>query len=449
MNSSTISFLWKNTRYFQGLLALLGVVICWVGSSFAIQGIFTEFEYSKPFFITYFNTCTFSFYLAIYWFTTTPNQRHWSRSTERQPLPSGDYVSFDETQPLLSAQKSTTVVVPTTTTTTTTTITNATSSSFSGMVTPSLTIAAPIEPSPCNASLMSVPPASNKTTSITGEDIDRWTAKMEINLSTTHDHLPVHEKDRSMSLHEIASLSAKFCIIWFLANWTQNASLAYTSVASSTVIGSTSGLFTLLVGSMAGVEQLSFARCIAATISLVGVALVTYAPAQSSTPSDSPSLSSHLWGDALALLGAFFYGCYTVLLKRQMHNETRADTTLFFGFVGIFNMFGMWPILLLLHWLGLETFALPGSSTIWTILCINAFLGTFLSDYLWLLAVLLTSPLVATLGLALSIPIAFFGDIVFKGLIVNVSYWIGAGLVLCGFIGVNSATLWEQRLPTT
>jgi hypothetical protein len=37
MNHSRVTVLWHNTRYFQGILALLGVVLCWVGSSFAIQ----------------------------------------------------------------------------------------------------------------------------------------------------------------------------------------------------------------------------------------------------------------------------------------------------------------------------------------------------------------------------------------------------------------------------
>ncbi|RKP25659.1 hypothetical protein SYNPS1DRAFT_15354 [Syncephalis pseudoplumigaleata] len=351
MNQSCLAVLWHNTRYVQGVLALLGVVVCWVGSSFAVQGMFTDYEYSKPFFLTYFNTCTFTLYLGVYWATTAPADRHWARGLESHQA---HHEAADETAPLLRAKDG----------------------------------------------------------------------------------------------HTTPSLSAKFCVLWFLANWSQNASLAYTSVASSTVIGSTSGLFTLLIGSMAGVERLTLARCVAALCSLVGVALVTNAPAHLPDPVDeAPSLVSHLWGDALALMGAFFYGCYTVLLKCRMHDDTQANNTLFFGLVGLFNMVGMWPFLLLLHCLGWETFALPDVPVVWAIILVNAFLGTFLSDYLWLLAVLLTSPLVATLGLALSIPLAFFGDIVFKGLVVNATYWIGTGLVLCGFLGVNSATLWEQSLP--
>lgn len=76
---------------------------------------------------------------------------------------------------------------------------------------------------------------------------------------------------------------------------------------------------------------------------------------------------------------------------------------LFFGFVGAFNILLLWPLMPILHYLGLETFELPMNSTLWTVIFLNAFIGTFLSDYLWLLAMLMTSPLVVTLGIALTV----------------------------------------------
>ena len=43
--------------------SLLGlVVILWVGSSTLIQTIFTEIDFDKPFFLTYFSTSLFSIY---------------------------------------------------------------------------------------------------------------------------------------------------------------------------------------------------------------------------------------------------------------------------------------------------------------------------------------------------------------------------------------------------
>jgi solute carrier family 35 protein F5 len=63
----------------------------------------------------------------------------------------------------------------------------------------------------------------------------------------------------------------------------------------------------------------------------------------------------------------------------------------------------MWPVFPILHFLGLEKFELPFSPYLWVMVLLNAFIGTFLSDYLWLLAMLMTSPLVVTLGISLTV----------------------------------------------
>lgn len=44
-----------------------------------------------------------------------------------------------------------------------------------------------------------------------------------------------------LTSRETAHLAAVFCIFWFIANWTVNSSLEFTSVASATILSSTSG----------------------------------------------------------------------------------------------------------------------------------------------------------------------------------------------------------------
>jgi solute carrier family 35 protein F5 len=127
---------------------------------------------------------------------------------------------------------------------------------------------------------------------------------------------------------------------------------------------------------------------------------------QLTQPGDSINdfaIPTPLIGDLLALCGAVFYGCYTTLLKVKIGDESRIDMPLFFGFVGAFNVLLLWPAFPILHFLGLEKFELPFSPSLWIMVLINAFVGTFLSDYLWLLAMLMTSPLVVTLGISLTV----------------------------------------------
>ena len=52
---------------------------------------------------------------------------------------------------------------------------------------------------------------------------------------------PAQEADDRLTPEETAKLAAYFCFLWFAANWTLNAALAYTSVASATVLSSMSG----------------------------------------------------------------------------------------------------------------------------------------------------------------------------------------------------------------
>ena len=52
-----------------------------------------------------------------------------------------------------------------------------------------------------------------------------------------------HEEDLPpLTTNETLQLASTFCFIWFAANWTVNASLDYTSVASATIMSSMSGM---------------------------------------------------------------------------------------------------------------------------------------------------------------------------------------------------------------
>lgn len=54
-----------------------------------------------------------------------------------------------------------------------------------------------------------------------------------------------------------------------------NSALANTSVASTTVLTSTSGLFTLFFGALLGQESIRIAKVVAVFISMAGVAMTT------------------------------------------------------------------------------------------------------------------------------------------------------------------------------
>lgn len=220
-------------------------------------------------------------------------------------------------------------------------------------------------------------------------------AVLEQELARTEDE---GENLPPLTTRETAKLASIFCFLWFIANWSVNASLRYTSVGSSTVLASTSGLFTMIVGRLVGIEGLSVWKISAVigrsvnsilvcdpmtdySISFVGVLLVSLAdssPAHPKTnpppPSSSATLpppSNPLLGDALALLSAAFYAFYLSLLKVRIKTESRVDMQLFFGFVGLFNILACWPMGVLLHVTGIEPFGWPIGWKEWTGVAVN------------------------------------------------------------------------------
>ncbi|KAF9960138.1 hypothetical protein BGZ72_007825 [Mortierella alpina] len=373
------------TRYTIGILALLSVVCIWVSSSFLMNNIFAGQKYNKPFFVTYINTASFSLYLL------GPLFKNWLRI----------YKDEKPSAPLLTKDL----------------------------------------PSTGSYGSISEPRARDSTASLPSFSSTGSSDEVTLEQGTGSGLA----EDKPLTHREIAQLSFAFCMLWFAANWATNASLAYTTVASSTILASMSGFFTLAIGAILKTETFSSLKLIAVCGSVLGVALVSQSDRGGNPSNEQCAPSAPLFGDFLALMSALFYGCYTVLLKVRIQNENRVNMSLFFGFVGLFNLVLLWPLFGVLHWTGVEPFELPGDSRIVWMIGVNALVGTFVSDYLWLLSMLMTSPLVVTLGLSLTIPLALLGDVVGYGRVLGVGYWIGASLVLAGFFGVNGVTLSERQ----
>lgn len=73
----------------------------------------------------------------------------------------------------------------------------------------------------------------------------------------------------------------------------------------------------------------------------------------------------------VALGSAVVYGMYIVVMKKRVGNEDRVNMPLFFGLVGFFNLIFLWPGLFVLHWTGVEPFALPPTGRVWTIVLVS------------------------------------------------------------------------------
>lgn len=251
------------------------------------------------------------------------------------------------------------------------------------------------------------------------------------------------DDDQRLSLHETIKLSAEFCILWFSANFVTNASLSYTSVASQTILSSTSSFFTLFVGALCRVERINKVKITGSLVSFFGILLVTRSDSKLNqsleTQEQSTDALKTLVGNILALSGALLYGVYSTLLKRKVRDESRVNMKIFFGFVGLFTLIFLWPSMILLHYMGWETFELPSTPRVITIVITNCLI-TFISDFCWANAMLLTSPLTVTVGLSVTIPFAMFGDFILKRKPMTLLYLLGAVLILGSFFIINKSS---------
>ena len=246
-----------------------------------------------------------------------------------------------------------------------------------------------------------------------------------------------------ISLLETLKLSAKFSLLWFADCYFLLACLEYTTVASSTILTSTSSIFTMMFAVITGVESFTIRKLAGVLTSLTGVILISVVDytGQSSDEEhrgDFPEKSTGelALGNTLALLSAILYGVYTVFMKRSFPDENKINMPIFFGFIGLINVLCLWPGFFVLHYTGFETFELPTEGQIILILLLNA-LGSMLADIFCAYAVLMTSPILVTVGLSLEIPLSLVGQIVLNSQTSTWLYWIGAIVVACSFIIVN------------
>lgn len=237
------------------------------------------------------------------------------------------------------------------------------------------------------------------------------------------------------SWKEVMRNAIILCPVWFVMNFSFNTSLSMTSVASNTIMSSTSSLFTLLI-------EAYFLNTIITPMNVLGVlctiagAVLVALPDISSGHGGSTG-TYPLLGDSLALLSAVLYGVYSVLLQTRLKGSD-VPMTMLFGCMGLINVLLFGPVAIVLYISGVEP--LSGLSLNVALSLLGNGVISALADTLWATAVLLTSPLVATIGISLTIPLAVLADVLFLHRTFQPVYVGGGICVLLGFLFVNFRT---------
>ncbi|KAL0263708.1 hypothetical protein SLS55_002689 [Diplodia seriata] len=395
---------WRHTL---GITLLLVTVLLWTASNFLASTIFADDTYSKPFFVTYINTAFFVIPLGPILF----------RKARRDPE------QFRQ-------------------------LTDAVKRPFSKR---GVSAYAPVKEQEDGA----------EREAFLGQPQDEDSGSADLEAAGASQTLSVElgdpplEHTEGLTFVDTAKLSFEFSLVWFLANYFTAACLEYTTVASSTILTSTSSIWTLLVGAFIGVEHFTIRKLLGVLASLAGIVLISTVDISGTNNNDenrgsfpSKTQGEIALGDALAFLSAVMYGFYAVLMKKRIGDESRVSMPLFFGLVGLFNVVVLWPGFFLLDITGIEPFEMPPSFRVTAIVLVNS-ATSLVSDMCWAYAMLLTgSPLVVTVGLSMTIPCSLIGQILINGQTSHWAYWIGAIVVLASFIFVNHEEVKEEGEET-
>ena len=197
-----------------------------------------------------------------------------------------------------------------------------------------------------------------------------------------------------LSFRETAVLSLEFCMLWFVANYFASACLEYTSVASVTILTSTSSVWTLIFCALFRVEAFSLRKLIGVLASLAGVVLISTVDLSGESDENRGSFPHKTTaqiaiGDSMAFISAVVYGMYVTVMKRRVGDEEKVNMQLFFGLVGVFNLVLLWPLFFILHWTNIEPvsdvpgqlmndeiltpiqFQMPPSGKVWTVIIVS------------------------------------------------------------------------------
>jgi solute carrier family 35 protein F5 len=239
--------------------------------------------------------------------------------------------------------------------------------------------------------------------------------------------------------------------LWFLANCSYNMSLSKTSITSSTIISTTSTLWTFCFAVCAKAERFSTMAVVGVLMTMAG-SLLTGLHDQLSSGSGEASAANataapddgggggevvgSVWGDVLSLFSAMMYGVYSTTLRVLCPDDEFISMPLMFGYLGVCTSVLLFPILAYL----LATGELQGLG--WGLIgwiCLKSLGNNVLADYFWARAVVLTSPTVVAVGLSITVPLAFLSDFVLHQTVPDMLNLSGAALVVVGFTLVNLA----------
>lgn len=238
-------------------------------------------------------------------------------------------------------------------------------------------------------------------------------------------------------------LAAPFAAFYFGANYFNSAAFSLTYMSSASILGNASGIFSLIMGRLAGVEELSMFKIISVVLTFLGVLLLKIFEAQS----NDAAVPNPVRGNIYAIVAAFLYGCYSTYLKKVVGegDSELISGSVMFGMTGIYSLLFLWPGLVVLHyWKELPRL----TATVARDLVLNALFGTVVANFAWNAAITFTSSVMVAVGLSFLTPVSVVIDhVLYPNDGIKWYKILSMLLMLIGFAFINLASIrpaWDR-----
>lgn len=216
-----------------------------------------------------------------------------------------------------------------------------------------------------------------------------------------------------LKFSEVIILALHVALLYLCYNFMVMNALRFTSASNQTVLGTTTSMFTLIIGRFLGIDRFSMKKVFCIIVSTTGVLLVNVSENKERNNGNGSKFTpkNPLLGNCFALVGALLYALYLILMKIKCGSENRTtNERRLLGYVGIWTFLLSAPVLYCLDYFQIEEFQhIPIHHKIFRLILING-VFSIISDYATILAMLLTSPLVTSLSLTSSVPITIVID---------------------------------------
>jgi drug/metabolite transporter (DMT)-like permease len=224
-----------------------------------------------------------------------------------------------------------------------------------------------------------------------------------------------------------------------------------TSPSDLTAIYNCSAFFAYVFSVPILKEKLRFDKSFAVVVAIVGVLIVSYAPAaEDDTTPDPGEPKNRLLGNLVIGVGSILYGFYEVLYKKLgcPPEGTSPGRGMIFAntmgsLIGSFTLLVLWIPLPILHVLGLEKFEFPRGEAAWMLIISTLSNAVFSGSFLVLIS--LTSPVLSSVAALLTIFLVAIVDWLWRGKTLTPATIGGGMLIVIAFVLLSWSTYREMR----